>query len=175
MLPLQLLHSDLPAPAKILWAVVDDLARAAPDVAVTQAALAPVVRLTDRQLRRLLAELRDAGWLEVDQRGPRAAVYRPLRRARPHAVGNPGDRRRDDRTLVSGLPRSSPDIDVRADGPGPYYAREEAEGRLSLAVEGRAAARPAWCGSCHRDTRLVDVDDKAARCPACHPLSVSPF
>lgn len=179
MLPLTLLHSDVSSPAVRLWAVVDDLARSAPDVAVTQAALAPVVGLTDRQLRRLLAELRDAGWLEVVRRGPHSAVYRPLNRARP-AVDNPDRRRRDDRTLVSALAGSRPDMDVRSDGPGSYYAREEAEGHLVLAVDqradGAAARRPSWCGSCDQPTRMLDcADGKVRRCPACHPREQAPF
>ena len=39
----------------------------------------------------------------------------------------------------------------------------------------RPPPKPAWCGECDEQTRLVEVDDgrTVARCIRCHPLSVA--
>jgi hypothetical protein len=49
---------------------------------------------------------------------------------------------------------------------GPWWAT--APGRAS-------PARPAWCGDCDKDTRMVGGrDDLPAKCPACHPSLARP-
>jgi hypothetical protein len=32
----------------------------------------------------------------------------------------------------------------------------------------RTVERPKWCGQCDEDTRLLDMDCCATRCPRCH-------
>lgn len=32
----------------------------------------------------------------------------------------------------------------------------------------RRPERPPWCGHCDPDTRLIDLEDSAMRCPRCH-------
>lgn len=189
MVPLELLHSDVSSDALRLWCVVDDLARQDESAAVSQAALASAAGMgTARRLRRLVAELVAAGWLEVHRRGPRAAAYRPLRRARrPQPAGRPVDnlRERADTSVRSFTLKSGHQRPVFGAGLL-LRAREEEEARasslgvvdnhLAVAAGAGAARRPAWCGRCHEPTRMLDLaDGRVGRCPACHPSSVPVF
>lgn len=36
--------------------------------------------------------------------------------------------------------------------------------------ETQRPTRPPWCGQCDKDTRMIEMGDKASRCKACHPL-----
>lgn len=170
MVPRDLVYSGLPPRAQRLWMVLDDLARSDAAAAVSQAELAGVLGLTDRQIRRLTAVLVEAGWLATHRVNHYGALhYEPLRRARPV------DKHR---TPMSGVLRSAPDADVRCSRAAPLHrAHEEEEGRGLLGVvdNGGAARRPPWCGSCSEPTRLVEVGDRVARCPSCHPLTVPAF
>lgn len=156
-LPSALLYaSDLPPAAVRLWAVLDDACRSAGDVELRRGALAAAVGVSDRQLRRLVAELVAAGYLEVDVAAGRGQTnrYRPLRRARTSG------------TPMSSFSRSKRDAHVplsRAAVNG--TARDE-----EPTTDAAAPAPRTWCGRCEDEhSRGSYVDGRFVRCPDCHP------
>jgi hypothetical protein len=65
-------------------------------------------------------------------------------------------------TSVPAYFRSIPDGDLKA-------MLEEIRGELLQ----RQPQKPPWCGTCKEDTRLIELpDDRATRCPECHPFTV---
>lgn len=194
-LPTDLLYAPaVSARARDLWAILDDICRQQRSVDLPTAALAAAMDLTPRHLRRLVAELVDAGWLHVTTGNGRASVSRftPLGRARPDLVGSVDDAvdpGRERRTSMSPFSRSKADIYVRLSGADTSTprGRQEAEGQTSLELSTPDAGAPRlapWCGQCDSDGyRWVPADDDTwIRCPRCNPttaaarpgLSVSP-
>lgn len=174
MVPTALRQDPAVSPLAVsLWALLDDVARGEPTVAISVGVLARTMVCSDRTVQRLRRELVAAGWLAHRPGGGRgvAGTWMPLRRARQRV------------TPLSPYPGSNGDTDVTvsADQDPLLRAGEEAQGWPSSLAGSGSAARPSarrdpWCGSCDEATRLVDVDDgRVARCPACHPLLANPF
>lgn len=179
--PRSLVYAGLPPLAVIAWCVLDDLAREQPAVRVTQRVLGATIGVGDRQARRMLELLEDAGFVASLPQAGGPSVYQPLHR--PRAVRIPVDNpvSSDDRprSSMSGHPgQICPGLT------GVLHARAGEEGQqapaaaaapaaLALTVDRgrlRAPRRAAWCGACDPDTRLLQRPDGVARCHACHPL-----
>lgn len=188
MLPTGLLLSDLSDRAVRVWAILDELARSSPSTDITLAALVTVTGASRRNLSRALAELLVAGWLDRVAGVGRASTYVPLRRPRPvvhpvdGAVDNPGT------DLGHIRPGFQPDLGhIWPGSPTDTLCTARARRRKednppsTRPVDnpgGGAARRPAWCGHCDQQTRLLGWDDGDAvpvRCPECHPLRVPRF
>lgn len=178
MIPRALLYSDVVSKdARLLWAVLDDLARDAMGAIAATADLAAVMECSGRQVRRLVVELVDTGWLVVRGReGGRhlGAIYQPCRRPRPV---------NETWTDVSTFPR------LTLDGAGrgrrvmhsSLRAREEEKTGALFDVDGlrsstAARRRTPWCGVCDRDDHrwIQNADGSVSRCSRCHPANTGP-
>lgn len=96
-LPSELLYDRSVSDRSVrLWCLLDDACRELPSLVTSRGTLATSMGVSVRQLARDVAELVAGGWLEVHRDsgvGGRGDFnrYRPLRRARPHAVDDAVD------------------------------------------------------------------------------------
>jgi hypothetical protein len=94
----------------------------------------------------------------------RAAAAERQRRSRE------GKSSRRDSAVTNGVSHTTPTRRVgrsKNDLPDPSRV---AAGRASPKGSPAVAAKPAWCGGCDEETRLVG-EDMPMRCPKCHPLA----
>lgn len=175
----------IPAGAKALWRVLDDLARRASTVEATGPVLCRVLGCSPRALRLWREALVRAGWLTYRASDGGRGVpssWTPLRRARRAvdggtvAVDNRGRRhetRHETRHGGAASDLGNPATSCRVSA-APYKdrAREEEEAWLSGSVEGLP-----WCGVCDSDTvRWQELKDgRYIRCPNCNPQAVPAF
>lgn len=154
--------------------------------------LAKALEVTDRQVRRYVAEAIGAGVLREVQRGHR--LGNGIKQPSVYALCLPTEEPLDSRSLpdtdvrLSGSSvavdnQSQPDTHDRSTGHGcpPSLSLTGERGRAAPPARKRPGApaliRPeplAWCGQCDdpRSRLVVDENrDPIGRCPTCHPRS----